>query len=351
MNARPFELGTCPKVRREQAREVRRLLRSLATVPDRLEVDLPPLGAGRLTFVGISFEPADLTGAQIVLARAGTRAVMIVGAALAGALADSVIAGRPFQTGVRRLGPAERGLVAGVLAPIASRLGWTVRLDVVGPSDRGGAVMVFWLGTAVGAGELRIELPPGAAGLLPPEGLWDSNAQARAGRLPITVAVEIALTDLGAGEIMAVAPGDVVVFEGRAGSELAVDSPWPARLALRSAGVSHQIPVVVDPWGEVKVVGVRSTLHEEGRMDASDSGSGFDAVTVLAGAPIEVAAELGRITLRGDELLGLAPGAVLRLATGRKTIALRAAGELWAEGEIVDLEGELGVRVTRVLSR
>jgi flagellar motor switch/type III secretory pathway protein FliN len=64
-----------------------------------------------------------------------------------------------------------------------------------------------------------------------------------------------------------------------------------------------------------------------------------------------VVAELGRITLRGEELLGLAPGAVLRLAAGRRTVSLRAGGELWAEGEIVDVEGELGVRVTRVLSR
>jgi flagellar motor switch protein FliM len=72
---------------------------------------------------------------------------------------------------------------------------------------------------------------------------------------------------------------------------------------------------------------------------------------VLAAAPIEVVAELGRITLRGDEILGLAPGAVFSLPGGRGGVSLRVGGELYAEGEIVDVDGELGVRVLRVVAR
>ena len=83
----------------------------------------------------------------------------------------------------------------------------------------------------------------------------------------------------------------------------------------------------------------------------SVSGSNTDATTVLGAASIEVVAELGRITLRGDELLGLAPGAVLALGAGRTGISLRVGGEVWAEGEIVDIDGELGVRVTRLANR
>ena len=48
----------------------------------------------------------------------------------------------------------------------------------------------------------------------------------------------------------------------------------------------------------------------------SASGSNTDATTVLGAASIEVVAELGRVTLRGDEVLGLAPGAVLALGNG-----------------------------------
>ena len=84
-------------------------------------------------------------------------------------------------------------------------------------------------------------------------------------------------------------------------------------------------------------------------MSASDSNT--DATTVLAAASIEVVAELGRVSLRGDELLGLAPGAVLAMGMGRTGISLRVSGEVWAEGEIVDIDGELGVRVTRLANR
>ena len=84
-------------------------------------------------------------------------------------------------------------------------------------------------------------------------------------------------------------------------------------------------------------------------MSASESDT--DAATVLAAAPIEVVAELGRITLRGDELLGLAPGAVLASGRTAGVSLLRVGGEVWAEGEIVDVDGELGVRVTRARDR
>jgi flagellar motor switch protein FliM len=80
------------------------------------------------------------------------------------------------------------------------------------------------------------------------------------------------------------------------------------------------------------------------------SGPTEKASSVLAAAPIEVVAELARLTLRGDEVLGLAPGVVLTVAADRRqAIVLRVGGEIWAEGELVDVDGQLGVRVTRLL--
>ena len=84
-------------------------------------------------------------------------------------------------------------------------------------------------------------------------------------------------------------------------------------------------------------------------MSVSDSNT--DPTTVLAEATIEVIAELGRISLRGDELMGLAPGAVLALGAQRGRVSLRVSGEAWADAEIVDVDGELGVRITRVANR
>ena len=86
-------------------------------------------------------------------------------------------------------------------------------------------------------------------------------------------------------------------------------------------------------------------------MDGSRTSDAADATAVLAAAPIEVVAELGRITLRGEQVMGLAPGTVLTLGGGRGSVSLRVGGEPWAEGEIVDVDGEFGVRVTRVHAR
>jgi len=75
--------------------------------------------------------------------------------------------------------------------------------------------------------------------------------------------------------------------------------------------------------------------------------STIDAAAVLADAPIEIVAEVGRVILRGEEVLALAPGTVLALG-GRRTpaVSLRVGSEVWADGELVSIDGELGVRVT-----
>jgi type III secretion system YscQ/HrcQ family protein len=67
-------------------------------------------------------------------------------------------------------------------------------------------------------------------------------------------------------------------------------------------------------------------------------------------APIEVTLEIARFQLRLDELERVRPGDVL--VTGRRVgeaVTLRAANQAFAEGELVDVEGELGVRITRIL--
>jgi flagellar motor switch protein FliM len=109
--------------------------------------------------------------------------------------------------------------------------------------------------------------------------------------------------------------------------------------------------------------GARGTLHDDRieREDAMERRAGgdpsgeatttrtVDVAAVLGAASLEVVAELGRIVMRGDEVAGLGPGAVLALGRfGASPVSLRVGGEVWAEGELVDVEGELGVRVTAV---
>jgi len=70
----------------------------------------------------------------------------------------------------------------------------------------------------------------------------------------------------------------------------------------------------------------------------------------VAGAPVEIVAELGRLTVRGDELAGLLEGCVLSLGPRRPAaVRLCVGGRLWALGELVAIDDELGVRITELV--
>ena len=74
-----------------------------------------------------------------------------------------------------------------------------------------------------------------------------------------------------------------------------------------------------------------------------------DGAELLASANIPVAVELGRLTLAAEEVAALRAGDVLLL--GRPPggpVDLVAGGKVIARGELVDVEGELGVRVLAV---
>jgi type III secretion system YscQ/HrcQ family protein len=87
------------------------------------------------------------------------------------------------------------------------------------------------------------------------------------------------------------------------------------------------------------------------REAVSETLEGARTVDLARDAPIEVALEIARFQLRLDELERVRPGDVL--VAGRRigeAVTLRAANQPIAEGELVDVEGELGVRITRILS-
>jgi len=172
----------------------------------------------------------------------------------------------------------------------------------------------------------------------------------RAAGLPIDVGVRLALTTLAAEALADLAIGDVVLFDGVLGGWIASGEAADVRLI---AG-AFQAEARFDAEGRLTVArGWRpdntGPEKKDVRMDAEKTDP---AVATLAAAPIEIVAELGRLTLRGDEVLGLAPGVVLGLRVARASaVSLRIGGELWAEGELVNVEGELGVRVTRLVPR
>jgi len=255
-----------------------------------------------------------------------------------------VLGGRGVFSAARALGPAEGGVLAGVLAPAFDRIGGGVHIGPRPPRDGWEAASIsFRLETVVASGWLRLTMP---AGDLPARAEDADVWRARAGRVPVVGQIEIAATRVPLGALARLAVGDAVVFDGVTAAAFAPGSAWRGRVRIGA----HAAEVGLDGDGKLTLVGGFSPLTiEEGNMSVSESDT--DATTVLAAASIEVVAELGRVTLRGDELLGLAPGAVLAVGAGRTTISLRVGGEVWADGEIVDIDGELGVRVTRLARR
>lgn len=346
VNARPFERASCPSVRARAARATRATLRSCAALPGDWALDLPPLGSATMSFAGFDSDAHPPEAVELPVSFAAGRGRVAVESAFAARLVDTVLGGAGTFSVARAASVAERGVLAGVLAPVFDAVGGSLELGRIVPRDaaasRDTAWIVFRLETAVVSGWLRLAPPPGDAFA---RGRQTEIWRARAGRVPVVGRIEIAATGLPASAVARVVVGDAIVFDGTSASRFAPGAAWDAR--LRVGG--HAVDVVVDD-AKLSIAGGFSPVPSEER-NMSASGSNTDPTTVLAAASIEVVAELGRISLRGDELLGLAPGAVLALGTRSTNVVLRVGGEHWADGEIVDIDGELGVRVTRVANR
>jgi len=346
VNVQPFDLASCPPVQARQAHATRSALRACGRLPARWTVGLPPLGEATMSFAGFYSEPANGDAVDFTIGFGSERGRVSIESAFAVRLVDAVLGGEAIFSPARSAGPAERGLLAGVLAPAFDRLGGSLNLDPVAPRGGGdgqGVGLGFLLQTVVASGWLRLTPPAGDWPAFPDvTDLW----RARAVRLPVTACLQLASTGVPARAFAAVVVGDAIVFDGARAAAFAADVPWNVRLRVGD----HAAEIAVEVGGKVSLAGGFSPVRkEETNMSAFDSNT--DTTTVLGAASIEVVAELGRIALRGDELLGLAPGAVVALGAQRKGVTLRVGGEVWAEGEIVDIEGELGVRVTRIANR
>ncbi len=274
-------------------------------------------------------------------------------------LVDAALGGRGVFSAARALGPAERGVLVGLLAPLLDATGWSTDLSPAPESNLGssGYAIAVNLEGSFGAGVLWLDLPANDSTAGPAAGAASVLWRQRASGLPVEARLELATTHLLMAELARLAMGDALVFDGVAFGPFAPDAEWAARLTIGG----HAAPVRIDRQGALVLTGDFQLtdaadgrnvgLLTEGKEKPMDvTGPTEMATAALAAAPIEIVAELARITLRGEEVLGLAPGVVLTMPVDRtRAVVLRAGGEIWAEGELCNVDGELGVRVTRLL--
>jgi type III secretion system YscQ/HrcQ family protein len=351
MTVEAISLGALPKVSAVRSAASRWAARAIAAAPHHAEIELPPVGKLELTYGGIADAEAQPPG-QIAFGvwREGQAGRISVDAALAHALLGAALGALDLAPS-RRLSAGERGLLGGLLAVALDRLDLAdlgVTLSLAPPRRiSAGAAIVVNVAAGARRGRAIVEVPSAWIAL----GARPERWAARAAGMVVPGRIVLGTTYLPGQALAAIEPGDAVIFDGVAASgggsgprpvQLAIgDYAAPATLA-GAAGVSLTIEgpffLARSPAGQIRT-------GEETDMAASSSV--VDPASVLAAAPIEVTAEVGRITLRGEELLGLAPGVVLSFGGVRApSVCLRVGGEIWAEGELVDVDGELGVRVT-----
>jgi type III secretion protein Q len=163
--------------------------------------------------------------------------------------------------------------------------------------------------------------------------------------LPLTLIAEIGRTQLPIAIARELAVGDIVVLDE---ASLVYDGRvFRGDVSVRVSGSrSHCVCRAVDTTLEIE----RTFSSQEPQMTTGRLTQTTPPTTLgqslASDAPLEISVELARFSLTLGELQRSAPGDVL--VTGRRIgeqVTLRVGGRALAQGELVDVEGEIGVRL------
>jgi len=283
----------------------------------------------------------------------------------AAALVDRVLGGdgRPAPL----LGRGLDELSAGVLGYLAARLcaagaaALRVRAvessrDASLPIGAGERVLVWPLALSLGGERLgiaRLLVPEASAVLLPRASAGRPVAvPAALADLRMTLCAHAGRVSLRRGELDALEPGDVVVpdrcrlareHDGRFGGELELHA-----LGCR-LGFSCRLDGLRIELDHATFCGDRP-MTDTKALTTPTSSSIMDTNELAADAPIELCLELARFSLPLRELSALRPGEVLSTGSAiGALVTLTASGKPIARGELVDLEGEVGMRVLELV--
>lgn len=196
-------------------------------------------------------------------------------------------------------------------------------------------------------------------------------AQARAGNLPLTFRLVVADAFCSAAEAAALVPGDVVAFpesppagSGNLPGHLSLGT-WRCPCQVQRSPQGHHLvlfpeethmpPNDLDP-SQASLspappfeTGIDGTLGQ-GSPDGAARLSRTATPDRLDQLPVRLSVTLGRVTLSAAEVIRLTPGAVIPLSEPLGgPVEVMAGGQPIARGELVDVDGTLGVRLTALL--
>ncbi len=372
----PYPFHSLPRVSRRAVV----LLRRFAGRLPRLRTEAAVATVEKLLGTEVSFEmpvpeicPADAVAERTAAtvsavlesssAGAPSRLVVDFPPQLVAAVVDRMLGGNAENALARSVLPLDdlsRGVFAYALARFGQSLDSEWRLSEVlteqsaSPrAESGDCVALAW--------PIRVHLGPQPHTVR----LWvpESAAPALAATLPASGAgcplldallgVEVKLVAKGGEatleneELRSLRPGDVVVVDRSALQR--GEQHWTGAADVMLLGARRAL------WRcsvENRTLRVDSIQRSEelamGQGQTKTQHSREDLIKLAGDAPLELTVELARFTLPLEEVANLQPGIVL--TTGRpvgESVTLRAGGHAFASGELVDVDGEVGVRILR----
>lgn len=310
------------------------------------------------TRVGIAGAIAVALGESVglVLALGAQRGVIALAPGIARVIADRVVggSGRDVALGPTPLSRGEAGLVGYVVARAMARSSAPGSLldagnarDAIGAW---GAARVVTIAVELSVGDAH-----GAASLVVPASAIEALPRPSP-RIDPAFRVEASLVigqaRLFARDVASLALGDVVVPDTLTIDPRIADT-GRARLIVGRSSRVLELELGGGAWRVVRPTSLAAprapSSWKQRKKEAPMSVPDTDTVQSLADVEVEVAIELARLEMPIAELAALAPGAVV--TTGRlvgERVALRAGDRVIAWGELVDVEGEVGVRLTEV---
>ena len=367
---RPFPYAALPSWRRTDVARVRQALRHLLPVA-RSDLLGPPwheLVGGVVTALpgppqvlsrGTVQQRYEGTVLAPVLRHStlGVLAVLIdrpLGLALAERALGVRGAGVPRTASTGSLSPADEGALAVLVAQAVTRVfapapppvlrGVSERLEdvlaVLDPREESLLVWPWRLAVGPTAGEVHLVLPTERLVTTTPVVSCEVE---RLGGLRVALRVEAAREELLACEVASLDRDSILTLDSLAWCE------GHLRGAVTLALGDQVLPARIEDDEGLRIMGAAAA---RGRIDVD--GSDERATTavrteVLAGLPVEVTVELARGSVTVAEVGAWRVGEVLRFGQRLgESVVVRAGGKPVARGQLVDVEGEVGVQLQEV---
>ena len=359
---RPYPWASLPSVARETTGALRDARRAVAAA-----IDASRIGAALSEIVGaavsvgvagvemVTSDVRGFGGASLALATldGAVRIQLEVDSELARAIVARVLA-RPVKLGDPRaaLGPEIEGALCAIALQVARRAHGTGPPLV--PIGHGGFRLEPWDRRLRIDARVTLEREAYAVrttvtlrSASPPS---PSDVVARLtslGSLPIALPLVAAVSLLRASDVFALAAGDVwLPGDGWTARLQGTPARLVGRAVLAPPGSARGVGVKLGDGGEIVLVGEETVLLDVETTMPSPNQDQTATSEVVLDAPLIVRVEVGAVTLSAAEWAELGPGDVVAL--GRRVqepVLLRIGGAEVARGELVDIEGELGVRI------